>query len=76
MTNDQCPMGWVLRKICNPRQEALLRRRWGRRQGANFTSCAPLEPSFRRIEFRRIEFGVYNGYKACSKQAKPQTSLL
>ncbi len=41
----------ALRKICNPRKEALLRRMWGRRQEANFTSCAPLEPSSRRIEF-------------------------
>ncbi len=39
------------RKICNPRREALPRRMWVRRQGANFTSCAPREPSFRRIEF-------------------------
>ncbi len=55
----------ALRKICNPREEVLLRRRWGGRQEANLTSCAPREPSFRRIEFRRIEFGGYNGWKAC-----------
>ncbi len=52
----------------------------GRRQEANFTSCAPLEKGRRRLPqtsvFRRIEFGVYNGWKACSKQAEPQTSLL
>ncbi len=42
---------------------------WGRRQEANLTSCAPLAPSF-----RRIEFGAYNGWKACWKQA--ETSLL